>query len=113
MGKLRSALELTVSCLVYCLVIAVARFGVLFLFFRDLSRVFSIFPLVLLLEGGLGLVVGGTSASFSGTVGKLSEFLLRSEPWDAQRQKDAEIKARAWIVTGVLLILLGFLVSAL
>ena len=113
MGKLRSALELTVSCFVYCLVVALASFGVLFLFFRDLSRVSSIFPLVLLLEGGLGLVVGGTSASFSGAVGKLSEFLLRSEPWDARRQKDAEIKAQAWIVTGVLLILLGFLVSAL
>ena len=112
MGMLRSALEQVASCFAYCLVIALASFGVLFVFFQDLSRVYPLFPLVLLLEGGLGLVAGGAVASFSTTLGKVSESLLRSKPWDAKRQKEAERQARAWIVTGVLLIVVGLFASA-
>lgn len=110
---LKSVVELIVSCLVYCLGIAFVSFGVLFLFIRDLGKVWSIFPLVLLLEGGLGMIAGGALASFSAPLVRMSEILLRSKPWDGKRQKETEIQARVWIATSFLLILAGFLASLL
>ncbi len=113
MGLLRSALELLASSLVYSLVVAGISVLVVFLFSQDISKTVSFFPLLLLLEGGLGLVAGGVFASFSPTVGKVSETVLHSKPWDAKRQKEAERQARVWIGTGILLILMGFLASLL
>ena len=69
--------------------------------------------LLLLVEGGLALTVGGTLAFFSPTIGKVGEGIFRREPWDAKKQKTAEKQARAWIVTGAFLVLASFLVSAL
>ena len=113
MGLFRSALELIVSCFVYSLIVAFASFVIVFLIAQDLERVSSVFPLVLLLEGGLGLAAGGAVASFSPTVEKVSESLFHTKPWDAKRQKEAEKQARIWIVTGILLISMGLLTSAL
>ena len=110
---MRSAAELIASCVVYSLIIALGTLAVLFVFTQDLNRVIPQLSFALLLEGGLGLVVGGVVASFSPAIGKISEGIFRSEPWDVKRQKEAEIQARLWIVTGICLVLAGFLVSAL
>ena len=110
---MRSATELIASCVVYSLIIALGTLAVLFVFTQDLNRVIPQVSLAFLLEGGLALVVGGVVASFSSTIGKVSEGLFRSKPWDARRQKEAEKQARVWIVTGICLVFAGFLVSAL
>ncbi|MEM4733940.1 MAG: hypothetical protein QXD70_05380, partial [Candidatus Bathyarchaeia archaeon] len=70
-------------------------------------------PLLLLLEGGIGLTVGGAVAFYSPLGAKMSEILFHSKPWTVQRQKEAEKQARTWIVTGTILILVSFLISAL
>lgn len=112
MGKIRLALELIATCFIYSLIIFIATFAVLFLPFKNLENVLSILPLVLLLEGGIGMGVGGAIASFSSTAARIGESLLRSKPWDAKRQEEAERQARNWIVTGGLLVLVGFVISA-
>jgi len=67
----------------------------------------------MLAEGGLGLTVGGAIALYSPIVSKMSEVLFHSKPWSATRQKEAEEQAKAWIVTGTILVLLALLISAL
>jgi hypothetical protein len=100
-------------CLVYSVIIAFATVIVIALFTQDLSQILMLATLVLLGEGGLALVVGGVVAFFSPTIGKIGEVVLRSEPWDAKRLREAEGTGRVWIVTGVVLFLLGLVVSAL
>ena len=112
MGKLRLVLELVAIGLIYSLIVSFVTLAVLFLISQNLSGALSLLPLVLLLEGGIVMAVGGAIASFSPTFGRLGESLLRSKSWDAKRQSEAERQARTWIGTGVLLVLIGFLVSA-
>jgi hypothetical protein len=64
-------------------------------------------------EGGLGLTIGGAIVLYSPIVSKMSEVLFRSKPWSATRQEEAEEQAKAWIVTGTILVLLALLGSAL
>jgi len=66
----------------------------------------------MLLEGGIGLTVGGASASYYPLGSKISEVLFHSKPWNAVRLKEAEKQARAWIVTGIILVIEALLLSA-
>ena len=109
----RSVLELVASCLVYSIIIILVDFGIVFVLQRELSQVAYALSLVVLVEGGLALLVGGAAASFSPTFGKIGATVFRSEPWDAKRLREAERTARVWIATGLILLLLGLLVSAL
>jgi hypothetical protein len=67
----------------------------------------------MLVEGGLGLTIGGATALYSPIISKMGEVLFRSKPWNATRQKEVEKQAKAWIVTGTILVLLALLISAL
>jgi hypothetical protein len=86
---------------------------VVFFFTLGSDRLVFYLSLLLLVEGGLALTVGGTLAFFSPTIGKIGEDVFRREPWDAKKQKAAEKQARAWIITGTFLVFASFLVSAL
>jgi hypothetical protein len=88
-------------------------FVAILVFWRELSQVASTLSIVLLGEGGLGLVLGGAMASYSPIVSKLGEVFFRSKPWDAKHQRDAEKQARTWIATGSILVFAALLVSAL
>jgi hypothetical protein len=77
------------------------------------KEILFLFSFALVGEGGLALVVGGALASFSSKIGKVSEVIFRSEPWDAKRLRETEGTSRTWIVTGAFLFLIGILVSAL
>ena len=112
MSRLKSAVKFTSECFAISIIVALVDLGVVYLFVRDPIRVVLYLSLVLLLEGGLGLLVGGIVASFSRVINKIGEKLHRSESWTATSQKEAERNSRPWIVTGVLLLLLGLLVSA-
>ena len=112
MSVVKSALELLISCLIYSLVVALIDFILIF-FFRAPDQVASSLSFVMLIEGGVGLTVGGVVAFFSPLAGKIEEVIFHFDPWNASRQKDAEKQARTWIVTGLLLVLVSFLVSAL
>jgi hypothetical protein len=113
MVRLRPAAELIARCLVYAVIISAATLAVIVLWTQDLNKTRGYAPLVLLLEGGLSLVVGGVAASFAPVIGKTSGSVFHSKPWDAKRQKEAEKTARSWIGTGIFLIFIGFLVSAI
>ena len=99
-------------CLVVSFIISLVSLVVIFLWTRDSNTISGYVSLALLLEGGLSLVIGGVVASFSHVIGKASEGVFHSEPWDAKRQKEAETQARTWIATGIFLVLAGFLASA-
>ena len=86
---------------------------VVFFFTLGSNRIVFYLSLLLLVEGGLALTIGGTLAFFSPTIGKIGEGVFRREPWDAKKQKAAERQARVWIITGTFLVFVSFLVSAL
>ena len=108
--SVKPALKLVAACLVYSLIIALATLIVILVFTRELERVLLFLSYALLLEGGLTLTTGGVVASFSSTIGRIGESFLHAKPWDAKRQKEAERQARLWIVTGILLFLVGLFV---
>jgi hypothetical protein len=67
----------------------------------------------MLVEGGLGLTVGGAVVLYSPIGSKIGEIIFHSEPWSAKREKEAEKQATTWIVTGSILVFAVLLVSTL
>lgn len=110
--NVKSALELLASCLIYSSIVILIDFVLVFFFIGQLTQIISPLSMVMLIEGGLGLIVGGAVASYSPIVSKFEEVFFHSEPWTAARQKQAEKQGLAWIATGSLLVLVAFLISA-
>ncbi len=100
-----------VSCLVYSAIVAIIDFVIILLVTRE--SVVYVLSFTMIAEGGIALVIGGATASFSPTFGKLAEVIFHSKPRDAKQLKADEKSARAWIVTGIILLLFGLLVSAM
>ncbi|MBT8172123.1 hypothetical protein KJN74_04570 [Candidatus Bathyarchaeota archaeon] len=73
----------------------------------------SSLSLVMLVEGGLGLLAGGAVASLRGLSHKIGEIIFNSEPWDFKKQKKAEKQAQILIVTGLMIVLFGLLISGI
>ncbi len=112
MLRVKAILHLLVNCLIYALVITFVTTIVIIVFTRNLGEILLLLSYGLLAEGGLSLVIGGLLTSFSPTINKIGEVIVHSEPWDAKRQKDVERTARNWITTGVILFLIGLVISA-
>jgi hypothetical protein len=112
-GVARVALELIATCLLYSIIVILVDFVLILVFQRDLSQIVYILSFVSFAEGGGSLTIGGVIASFSSNLGKISETIFRSKPWDAKRLKEAERTARVWIITGLILFLFGLMISAL
>ena len=113
MERLKSALGLLASCLIYSLIITLIDFVIVFLFTQDLNQLLSSVSFILLIEGGLGLLMGGGAVMYSPVASKVGEILFKSEPWNAKRQKEVEKQAQVLIFAGFLLLLIGLLVSAI
>jgi hypothetical protein len=113
MDRLNNALRLLASCLIYSLVIALVDFLVVLVFTRELSQLSYWVSFVLLIEGGLGLALGGIVASYSPVVSKFGEMVFRSEPWSKVRQKEAEKQGQILIVAGFFMLLTGLTVSGI
>ncbi len=69
--------------------------------------------LVLLLEGGVGLIAS-TAIALSSTpsISKVGEMTVGTAPWSRDGEKNAERVASKWVVASTLLILIGFVLSA-
>jgi hypothetical protein len=113
MGRLKNALELLASCLISSLIVTSLDFLVVYLSTQQLSQLFSKVTFVLLIEGGLGLILGGGTAMYSPVLSKVGEIMFKSEPWNAKRKKEAEKQGHEFILVGVFLLVIGLLVSAI
>jgi hypothetical protein len=70
--------------------------------------------LVLLLEGGLGLLAGsGISLSSTPSVSKVGEAVLGTAPWSRESERNAERVGLKWILGSCLLIAIGLGVATL
>ncbi len=113
MVNVKSVLQLLVSCLVYSAIVAIIDFVIILLVTRELGSVVYVLSFTMIAEGGIALVIGGATASFSPTFGKMAEVIFHSKPKDAKQLKADEKSARVWIVTGIIILLFGLLASAL
>jgi len=113
MQTYRSVIELFISGLIYSLIIILLDFIIIFFLIQEQSQLVSNLSLIILAEGGLGLVAGGAVTSFRGLSNKMGEIIYNSEPWDLKKQKKAEKQAQVLIVTGFILLLIALLISAL
>ncbi len=113
MGKLKEAAVLIALSIVFSVVVVAIDLAVILVFIRDTNLILSDIILVMLAEGGVGLVVGGGIAFFSRAINKVTEGVFHSEPWTAERQREAERQGRIWIVTAIFLVAESFIISAL
>jgi hypothetical protein len=70
--------------------------------------------LVLLLEGGIGLISGvGIALSSTPSISKIGQVTIGTAAWSKEAEKNAERVGLKWIVTASLLVLVGFALSIL
>jgi len=105
--------ELIVSCVVYSIVVLGIDFLLVLFFMQELSQITAMVSLILVLEGGLGLTLGGVVAMYSPVVSKAGEILFRSEPWSQERRKTSEKQGQMLIAIGLFLLLIGLTISAI
>jgi len=97
---------------IYSIIIVLIDLVLILAFTRGETNIVQIFSFVMLVEGGIVLIVGGVTASYSSLYAKLSEVVFHTEPWNAKRQKEAEINARVWIIVGIILVIEALVLSA-
>jgi len=68
---------------------------------------------IMLLEGGIGLIVGGTAALYSPSLSKMNEVFFHHKPWSYKRQKQIEKQVEPLIIIGVILVIEALLLSAM
>jgi hypothetical protein len=68
--------------------------------------------LVMLMEGGFGLLAGaGIALSSTPSISKIGEITIGSATWSREGERHAERVAGKWIIASSLIILLGFALS--
>ena len=97
---------------IYSIIIILIDFLLILAFARVTSDIVQTLSFVILIEGGIVLIVGGITASYSSLYAKLSEVVFHTEPWNVKRQKEAEINARTWIIVGIILVIEALVLSA-
>jgi len=113
LARIKPLVELVASSLVYSFIVMVIDLVAIFFFSRELNQVASSLSFIMLVEGGLGLAIGGAVVLYSPATSKIGELIFHFKPWSAKRQKVAEKHANSWIVTGVFLLFEALLISAL
>ena len=107
------ALAFLLKLFFYSVIIILIDASIIFLLSWGLDTFANTLSLFILIEGGLGLIFGSILASYSPSASKLSEFVFHSKPWNLNRQKENQKQMRVVIVTAIMLIIEGLLVSAL
>src|SRR5713226_7195371 len=68
--------------------------------------------LVLLLEGGIGLISGvGIALSSTPSISKIGHVTIGTAAWSKEAEKNAERVGLQWIITASLLVVIGFALS--
>ena len=113
MTTTRLGLDLLVSSLVYSFVVILIDIVVLFVVYPELSQVLSNLTLVMLAEGGLGLVAGGFIGLNSPIIRRIEEDFLHVKPRKHEDKREHEKQAKTLIVTGIILIIAALFFSAI
>lgn len=108
----KTVLELLARSLLYSLIVVLIDFVIIFFLNEGLNQIIDSLSLVMLFEGGICLTVGGATVFYSPLGAKISEVFFHSKPWNAERLKEVEKQAEAWIATGVILVFEALLLSA-
>jgi hypothetical protein len=109
----KTALALSTKFLLYSLIIILVDFVLIAVLTGEITNITSTLSLVMLMEGGIGLIMGGAGAMYSPSAVKISEVLFHSKPWNLNRQKEIEKQMRAVIITALILVIEALLVSAI
>jgi hypothetical protein len=109
----RSVLDLLALCLVYSFLVILIDIVVLFVIYQELSQVFSYLSLLIIAEGGLGLTVGGFIGLNLPIIRRLEEDFFHVKPQNPQNKKEFEKNSRAFIVTGIILVITALLISVI
>jgi hypothetical protein len=109
----RLGLDLLVSSLVYSFVVILIDIVVLFMVYQELSQVISNLMLVMLAEGGLGLVAGGFIGLNSPIIRRIEEDFLHVKPRKHKDKGEHEKQTKTLIITGIFLIIAALLLSAI
>jgi hypothetical protein len=111
--KLRVFFVLSLKALLLCDILVLFNIIIVSYLASDYQVVLYYTSLVTLLEGGMGLVIGGLSVIAAGpTITKMQEKLVRGQPWSAKRARESEARARLFFFFSAYLIVIGFLISA-
>ncbi len=111
--KLRVFFVLSLEALLLCDILVLFNLIIVSLFASGYPVVLYYTSLVTVLEGGLGLVLGGLSVVAAGpSITKVQEKLVHGEPWSAKRARESEARARVFFFFSAYLIVIGFLISA-
>ena len=108
----KTVLAFCAKLFIYSIIIILTDFVLILAFTSGTTDMVQILSFVILVEGGIVLMVGGVTASYSSLYAKLSEVVFHTEPWNAKRQKEVEINARAWIIVGIILVIEALVLSA-
>ena len=106
-------MDLLVSSLVYSFVVILIDIVVLFMVYQELSQVISNLMLVMLAEGGLGLVAGGFIGLNSPIIRRIEEDFLHVKPRKHKDKGEHEKQTKTLIITGIFLIIAALLLSAI
>ena len=81
--------------------------------YQELSQVISNLMLVMLAEGGLGLVAGGFIGLNSPIIRRIEEDFLHVKPRKHKDKGEHEKQTKTLIITGIFLIIAALLLSAI
>ena len=108
----KTALALFAKLFLYSVIIILIDASIIFLLYYRADTFAYTLSLIMLIEGGLGLIFGSVLASYSPSAAKLSEVLFHSKPWNSDQQKETEKQMRAVIITALILVIEALFVSA-
>ena len=107
---LRGFAIVAVESLLVCNIILLLDIIIVSISFTDAGVVVYFVSLLMLLEGGMGLVVGGLLVVSAGPgMTKVGERIFHGEPYTVQRYRHREGEARVLFLVSVLLIVIGYL----
>jgi hypothetical protein len=112
MTKTRGLLQTLAASLVYALIVILVDVGLLFVFLRDINLILYPLQIASLTEGGIGLIIGGLIGSSSPSIAKIEEALFHTKLKRLDQQKDAQKRAKLWILTGVFLVIIALFLPA-
>jgi hypothetical protein len=116
-SKFRVLSQKTRQTLVYLKKPVIAAFIVILLDLAGMMLITGSLPkttlaLVMLLEGGTGLLAGaGIALSSTPSISKVGEITIGSARWSREGERHAERVAGKWIIASSLMILAGFALS--